>query len=182
MSMEDFIANFKDITICCLSPDFLNSSSKYSWTSTCYYSSWDVGTTAGGRPRNKETFWTNPQFRIRIEQLDEECASGQCPENILVSLMQLHENRYRSLVSNFSIGFSVYLIPPEMKEEKFPAKFFYNKHPVEATEKFTQVRLVMKLFKLEPGEYLIVPSTFNPNESAEFMLSISTKSGSHKKN
>ncbi len=54
-----------------------------------------------------ETFWTNPQFRVRIEEIDKECASGQCPENILVSLMQKHENRYRSLVSNYFIGFSV---------------------------------------------------------------------------
>ncbi|KAL0170488.1 hypothetical protein M9458_035084, partial [Cirrhinus mrigala] len=51
----------------------------------------------------------NPQFRVRIEKLDAECASGQCPENILVSLMQIHEKRYRSLVSNYGIGFSVYL-------------------------------------------------------------------------
>uniref|UniRef100_A0A672NB30 Calpain-1 catalytic subunit-like n=1 Tax=Sinocyclocheilus grahami TaxID=75366 RepID=A0A672NB30_SINGR len=177
MSMEDFTENFRAIDICCLSPDFLDSSSKCRWTSTCYYSSWDAGTTAGGRPSNKETFWTNPQFRVRIEELDEECASGQCPENILVSLMQIHENRYRSLVSNYAIGFSVF-----MKDEKFPAKFFYNKRPVEASEKFTQARHVMKFFKLEPGEYLIVPSTFNPNESAKFMLSIFLRSETHRRN
>ncbi len=47
-----------------------------------------------------------------------------------------------------------------MKDEKFPAKFFYNKRPVEASEKFTQARHVMKFFKLEPGEYLIVPIHF----------------------
>ncbi len=57
-----------------------------------------------------DSFWTNPQFRVRIEELDKECASGQCPENILVSLMQIHENRYRSLVSNYYFGFNVYLV------------------------------------------------------------------------
>ncbi|KAK2878551.1 hypothetical protein Q8A67_019342 [Cirrhinus molitorella] len=170
MSMEDFTENFRDIDICCLSPDFLDSSFKRSWTSTCYYGSWDAGTTAGGCPNNKETFWRNPQFRVRIEELDDKCASGQCPENILVSLMQKHENRYRGLVSNYAIGFSVYL----MKDEKFPAKF-YNKRPVAASEKFSQTRHVMKFFKLQPGDYLIVPSTFNPNETAKFMLSIFTK-------
>ncbi len=69
-----------------------------------------------------------------------------------------------------------------MKDEKFPAKFFYNKRPVEASEKFTQARHVMKFFKLEPGEYLIVPSTLNPNECAKFTLSIFLKSGSQKRN
>ncbi|XP_073683668.1 calpain-1 catalytic subunit-like [Garra rufa] len=110
MSMEDFTKNFKEIDICCLRPDFLDSSSKCSWTTTHYNGSWESGTTAGGCINNKESFWTNPQFRVRIEELDAECASGQCPENILVSLMQIHENRYRSLVSNYSIGFSVYLV------------------------------------------------------------------------
>ncbi len=47
---------------------------------------------------------------MRIEELDEERASGQCPANIMVSLMQIHENRYRSLVSNYNIGFNVYLV------------------------------------------------------------------------
>uniref|UniRef100_A0A9J7XZD6 Zgc:162184 n=2 Tax=Cyprinus carpio TaxID=7962 RepID=A0A9J7XZD6_CYPCA len=181
MSMEDFSKNFEEIDICCLSPDFLDSSSKCSWATTCYNGSWESGTTAGGCINNKDSFWTNPQFRVRIEALDEECASGQCRENILVSLMQIHENRHRSLVSNYFIGFSVYLIPPEMKDEKFPAKFFYRRRTVEESENFVDKRHVMKFFKLEPGEYLIVPSTFNPKESAKFMLSIFTKTESHRR-
>ncbi|KAL1258144.1 hypothetical protein QQF64_011388 [Cirrhinus molitorella] len=181
MSMEDFTKNFEEIDICCFSPDFLDSSSKCSWTTTCYNGSWESGTTAGGCINNKESFWTNPQFRVRIEELDAECASGQCPENILVSLMQIHENRYRSLVSNYGIGFSVYLIPPEMKDEKFPAKFFYRRQSVDDSGNFISTRHVMKFFKLEPGEYLIIPATFRPNESARFMLSIFTKTESHRK-
>ncbi|XP_059375309.1 calpain-1 catalytic subunit-like [Carassius carassius] len=122
MSMEDFTKNFEDIDICCLSPDFLDSSSKCSWSTTCYNGSWECGSTAGGCSNNKDSFWTNPQFRVRIEKLDEECASGQCLENILVSLIQIHENRYRSLASNYSIGFSVYLIPPWVSTIQFKLK------------------------------------------------------------
>ncbi|XP_073682696.1 calpain-1 catalytic subunit-like [Garra rufa] len=207
MSMKDFTENFRDIDICCHSPDFLDSSFKRNWTSTCYYGSWDAGTTAGGCLNNKETFWTNPQFRVRIEELDDKCASGQCPENILVSLMQKHENRYRSLVSNYAIGFSVFLVSinksrriqlfwfllingvlfcflpltDTTRDGKFPAKF-YKKGPVAASEKFIHTRHVMKFFKLQPGEYLIVPSTFNPNETANFMLSIFTKGETYKRN
>ncbi|XP_051723675.1 calpain-1 catalytic subunit-like [Ctenopharyngodon idella] len=182
MSMEDFSKNFEDTDICCLSPDFLDNSSECSWTSTCYNDSWVAGTTAGGCLNNKDSFWTNPQFRVRIEELDKACASGQCPENILVSLMQNHEKRYRSEVSNYSIGFGVYAIPPEMKDEKLPAKFFYRKRPVEDSGNYINTRHVMKFFKLEPGEYLIVPSTFSPNECAKFRLCIYSKSESHKRN
>jgi len=53
MSMEDFTKNFEDTDICCLSPDFLDSSSECRWTSTCYKDSWVDGTTAGGCFNNK---------------------------------------------------------------------------------------------------------------------------------
>lgn len=40
-------------------------------------------------------------------------------------------------------------------------------------------REVMELVSLKPGEYLIVPSTFNPNETASFLLTILSKSETH---
>ncbi len=55
-----------------------------------------------------ETFWTNPQFRVKIDELNDECASGQRPENILVSLIQNHEKRNRNSQENVNIGFYVF--------------------------------------------------------------------------
>ncbi|KAI7790290.1 hypothetical protein IRJ41_019969 [Triplophysa rosa] len=184
MSMEDFTKSFEDMDICCLQPDFLGGTSKCHWTSTCYNGSWEAGTTAGGCMNHQDTFWTNPQFRVRMEELDEDCAGGQCPENILVCLMQIHEKKNRSLVSNHSIGFCVFPVSMKVKDEvgKFPAKFFSRRGPVADSESFINAREVMSFFKLEPGEYVIIPSTFNPNESATFMLSVFSKSESHKRN
>ncbi len=68
-----------------------------------------------------------------------------------------------------------------MKDEKLPAKFFNRRRSVVDSGNFIDTRNVMKFFKLEPGEYLIVPSTFNPNECAKFMLSIFTKTESHRR-
>lgn len=65
-----------------------------------------------------DTFWTNPQFRVRIEELDEDCAGGNCPENILVCLMQIHEKKNRSLVSNHSIGFCVFPVSIKIKSNE----------------------------------------------------------------
>ncbi|TRY86943.1 hypothetical protein DNTS_002871 [Danionella cerebrum] len=182
MSMEDFTKNFEDVDICCLSPDFLDNSSTCSWTSTCFTGSWEAGKNAGGCLNSKETFWTNPQFRVRVEALDKECSSGVCPENIMVSLLQNQESRFRSQANNRAIGFSVFPLPSEMKDDKLPAKFFSRTRPVETSESFTNSRHVMKFFTLDPGQYLIVPSTFEPNESAKFMLTVYSKSESHKKN
>jgi len=81
-----------------------------------------------------------------------------------------------------------------MKDVKLPDKFFDGKRPI-ASKKCVNARhvmkffklepgeyLIVKFFKLEPGEYLIVPSTFNPKESAKFILSIFSKSESHRRN
>jgi len=60
-------------------------------------------------------------------------------------------------------------------EGKFGSSFFHNRKPVATSGAFQDARQVMKLFRLEPGEYLIVPSTYMPNKNAEFILTILCK-------
>lgn len=55
-----------------------------------------------------ESFWTNPQYRVQIEELFDECSSKQNDKNILVSLMQKPDKRNRRLVQNLHIGFSIF--------------------------------------------------------------------------
>ncbi|XP_056623936.1 calpain-1 catalytic subunit-like [Triplophysa dalaica] len=172
MSMEDYTKSFKTMDICSTSPDFLNGSSKCSWSSQYHIGQW-TAETAGGI----WTIWKNPQFRVRIEKPSEDCAGGECRENILVSLMQNQENRHRKQLSHLYIGFSVYKIPPEIKNDggKYSSSFFRRRSPVAKTDTFSNLREVMKFFSLQPGEYLIVPSTISPGEMASFVLSVFTK-------
>lgn len=44
---------------------------------------------------------------------------------------------------------------------------------------YLNAREVMELITLMPGEYLIVPSTFSPNETASFILTILSKAETH---
>lgn len=44
---------------------------------------------------------------------------------------------------------------------------------------YLNAREVMELITLVPGEYLIVPSTFSPNETASFILTILSKAETH---
>ncbi|XP_052009898.1 calpain-1 catalytic subunit-like [Xyrauchen texanus] len=127
MSMEDFTKIFQDMDICCLCPDFMDESSECHWTSTYIIGQWNAGTTAGGSRSYTETFWTNPRFRVRIEKLDKDCARGQCPENILVSLMQNRESRHRKKLPNFFIGFYVYDIPPGASTFRLTHKYLTHK-------------------------------------------------------
>ena len=62
---------------------------------------------------------------------------------------------------------------------KFPAAFFGRNRPVAQSKTFVNAREVMELVTLTPGEYLIVPSTFNPNETASFILTILSKAETH---
>lgn len=61
---------------------------------------------------------------------------------------------------------------------KFPASFFRSK-PVAQTKTYMNAREVMEFVSLKPGEYLIVPSTFSPNETASFTLTILSKAETH---
>ncbi|XP_016406731.1 calpain-2 catalytic subunit-like [Sinocyclocheilus rhinocerous] len=181
MSMEDFTNIFENIEICCLCPDFLDGSAECHWTSKRHFGRWNAGISAGGDIIKTETFWTNPQFRVKLDELDEECASGQRPENILVSLMQNHEKRNRKSQDNFYIGFYVFEIPLEMRSQsgRFSSEFFIDREPVAQTDELLCFREVMKFFRLEPGEYMIVPCTENPGEIASIILSVFSKNETH---
>lgn len=181
MLMEDFCKFYSDLDICCLCPDFLDGSSSCHWNTSFYEGRWVAGTTAGGCMNNKDSFWTNPQYRVRIESLLGECAKSQGGKNMLVSLMQKPDKRNRRLVQNLHIGFSVFEVPDEYKREmgKFPESFFKMNKPVAQTKSYMDSREVMEFMMLKPGDYLIVPSTFGPNETASFLLTILAKAETH---
>lgn len=58
-------------------------------------------------------------------------------------------------------------------------EFFADREPVAHTDDLVWLREVMKFFRLEPGEYLIVPCTKNPGETASFVLSVFSKHETH---
>ncbi|XP_038822867.1 calpain-1 catalytic subunit-like [Salvelinus namaycush] len=123
------------------------------------------------------SFWTNPQYRVKIGGLSGNCSETQGDNNMLVSLMQKPDKRNRCLVKSLHIGFSIF----EFKGQsgKFSASFFSNNVPVAQSKNYLNAREVMEFFRLKPGEYLIVPSTFKPNETASFILSILSKAETH---
>ncbi|XP_067311188.1 calpain-1 catalytic subunit [Pseudorasbora parva] len=174
MPMKDFLRTFDNMDICCSCPDFMDGKSACHWRSKCHHGSWVTGSTAGGCINNLDTFCSNPQFWLKIDELDKNCDQGQ--NNVLVSLMQKPDKRNRRRAAHHGIGFCVFAVPPEMRSEgKFGSSFFYSRKPVAMSGDYQDAREVMKLFRLEPGEYLIVPSTFYPNKNAEFILSILCK-------
>ncbi|XP_068194584.1 calpain-8-like isoform X2 [Antennarius striatus] len=178
MTLEEFCKCFSELDICCTSPDFLDGDSSCQWKTSSYQGRWVAGITAGGCMNNRDTFWTNPQYQVKIEG---EHSGKPSEKNVLLSLMQKPDKRHRGLFQNRHIGFSVYEVTEEDRNHKgkFPASFFRSHAPVSQTKTFTNAREVMEFLSLKPGEYLIVPSTFNPNETASFLLTIISKTETH---
>ncbi|XP_039904896.1 calpain-1 catalytic subunit-like isoform X2 [Simochromis diagramma] len=174
MAFEDFCKFYTDLDICGLKPDFIDGKSSAQWKTSVYEGRWVAGTTAGGCINNRDTFWTNPQYRIKVIGENSE-TNGE--KNILVSLMQKPDKRNRRLVQNLHIGFAVYLVSEDYKTQsgKFPAMFFNTHLPVARSDKYMNAREVIEFLMLKPGEYLIVPSTFKPNETASFILTIHSR-------
>ncbi|XP_072221047.1 calpain-1 catalytic subunit-like [Leuresthes tenuis] len=174
MTMEDLCKFYTVFDICGTGPDFLDENSSCRWETLTYEGRWVAGTTAGGCTNNRDSFWTNPQYRVDICG---EYSERDGEKNTLVSLMQNHDKRNRHLVQNLHIGFSIF----EFKAQrgKFPASFFSTHAPVAQTKTFMNAREVMELLFLKPGEYLIVPSSFNPNETASFILTIHSRIETH---
>uniref|UniRef100_A0A3Q4GZG0 Zgc:136872 n=1 Tax=Neolamprologus brichardi TaxID=32507 RepID=A0A3Q4GZG0_NEOBR len=166
MAFEDFCKFYTDLDICGLKPDFIDGKSSAQWKTSVYEGRWVAGTTAGGCINNRDTFWTNPQYRIKVVGENSEI-NGE--KNILVSLMQKPDKRNRCLVQNLHIGFY------KAQSGKFPAMFFNTHLPVARSGKYMNARDVTEFLMLKPGEYLIVPSTFEPNETASFILTIHSR-------
>uniref|UniRef100_A0A3Q0R1T2 Calpain catalytic domain-containing protein n=1 Tax=Amphilophus citrinellus TaxID=61819 RepID=A0A3Q0R1T2_AMPCI len=174
MHLQDFCKFYTDLDICCLCPDFLDGNSICHWRTSFYEGRWVAGTTAGGCMNNPGSFWTNPQYRVKVDELSSECSEKQGEKNMLVSLMQKPDKRNRHLVQNLHIGFSYVA-----HRGKFPASFFSMNKPVAQSKTYVDARDVMEFMALKPGEYLIVPSTFSPNETASFILTILSKAETH---
>ncbi|XP_046974274.1 calpain-B-like [Vanessa cardui] len=94
--------------------------------------------------------------------------------DIIVSLMQKN-CYYRSQrgLSLLPIGFAVFRLPDHHNVQKpFECNSINYNDCVGYTNSFTNQREVWQRYQLTPGSYLIVPSTFMPNEEGEFLLRV----------
>ncbi|XP_062864006.1 calpain-A-like [Trichomycterus rosablanca] len=176
MSGEDFCKTFCQLDICSVSPAFLDGSSENHWTYKSFDGSWLAGSTAGGRMELKDTFWRNPKFQVTIKSCDKNCGP-----NVLLSLMQKPDKRNRRLTRKLFIGFSIFKLPDEKENlgDKSPVSLFNDKTLVACTSTLYDCREVMNNCRLEAGEYLIVPYTYNANQTASFLLSVWSKTETH---
>ncbi|XP_010876735.2 calpain-3b isoform X1 [Esox lucius] len=176
MSFEDFKKNFTKLEICNLTPDTLLDDVPHSWTVAVHEGRWVRGSSAGGCRNFPDTFWTNPQYRLRLyEEDDDPHDPAHVACTFVVALMQKGRRRDRIKGAKlYTIGFSIYEVPKEMigSEQHLQKDFFlYNASKVKC-KSYINLREVSERFSLPPGEYVIIPSTFEPHEEGEFILRV----------
>ncbi|XP_043472787.1 calpain-A-like isoform X2 [Leptopilina heterotoma] len=174
MSFQDFKTYFTNLEICNLNADSLTeddyNQGKKKWETNLFDGEWVRGVTAGGCRNYPETFGNNPQYRITLESPDED--DDKC--TVIVALMQKNRRAKKRMGAKcLTIGFVVYHLEDHDRLSKpLDINFFKYTESAASTLSFFNLREVTCRFKLSPGVYCIVPSTFDPNEEAEFLLRI----------
>uniref|UniRef100_A0AAY4EU89 Calpain-3 n=1 Tax=Denticeps clupeoides TaxID=299321 RepID=A0AAY4EU89_9TELE len=178
MNFEGFQNTFTKLEICNLTPDTLQDDTPANWIVTVNEGRWVKGSSAGGCRNFPETFWTNPQYRIQLLEEDDDLEDGQHGCTLVIALMQKGRRQERHLGATLhAIGFFVYEVPKEMRgsNKPLPKDFFVYNSSVARSKSYVNLREVTERVRLKPGEYVIVPSTFEPHKECEFLLRIFTE-------
>uniref|UniRef100_A0A8P4GH65 Calpain 1, (mu/I) large subunit b n=1 Tax=Dicentrarchus labrax TaxID=13489 RepID=A0A8P4GH65_DICLA len=175
MSFSEFLHQFSRLEICNLTPDALSEDSTSFWNTTMFEGGWRRGSTAGGCRNHPNTFWINPQYKICLLEEDDDPDDDEAACSFLVALMQKDRRRYRRHGQDVhTIGFAIYEYRgcPSVHMKK---DFFLRHSSCARSETFINLREVSNRLRLPPGEYLIVPSTFEPSKEADFVLRVFTE-------
>uniref|UniRef100_A0A3Q3Q5C1 Calpain 8 n=1 Tax=Monopterus albus TaxID=43700 RepID=A0A3Q3Q5C1_MONAL len=171
MSFSDFTKNFSKLEICNLTPDSITSESTSCWSHSQFEGMWRTGSTAGGCRNNRATFPSNPQFMIRLEDVDDNPLDGEDGCTFLVGLMQKDSRQQKKLNRDHeSIGFVIYKYKGRNNVRLGPDVLLRQNHV--ALSSFTNTREVCERFTLPPGEYVIIPSSFEPHKNGNFVLRV----------
>jgi len=176
MSWQYFKSNWSKVEICNLNAESSSDGSEgiTGWHYTQLEGRWLPNATAGGCIKNRETFWMNPQFHIHLEDSDED-DDDLC--TTIIALMQKDRRKGRNLnLKMLAIGFMLYKIEPIhveilKKGQRLPQQFFYTNKPTNKVV-FSNPREQSIRLKLDPGDYVIIPSTYDSNEQGDFVLRI----------
>lgn len=136
---------------------------------------------------NSETFWSNPQFQIEVTDPDKDDADNT--GTVIIGLLQKNTRSVKNHNGLFAIGYVIYKVGrclliwgccldhitfqlPHTECGLLDKAFFRTNRKVAMSPAFINMREVCGRHRLSPGTYAIVPSTFEANQEADFLLRI----------
>ena len=125
-------------------------------------------------------FWKNPQFLITLNDVDADDNENCC--TVIIALMQ-KDTRLKRLEtgndSEESIQFRLYKINDdiEINQTRSSGLRLYANQSVRigSSGSYINSREVTKRFKVRPGNYVIIPSTYEDDRECDFLLRILTE-------
>uniref|UniRef100_A0A8D3B8U1 Calpain-3 n=1 Tax=Scophthalmus maximus TaxID=52904 RepID=A0A8D3B8U1_SCOMX len=172
MSFDEFKRNFTKLEMCNLTPDALQGEERHSWTVSINEGRWVRGSSAGGCRNFPDTFWTNPQYRLQLNEEDDDPEDGQVACTVVVALMQKGRRMQRHQGARFlTIGFSIYEVMCGQNQHLQKDFFLYTASRAKC-KMYINLREVTERFRLPPGEYVVIPTTFEAHREGEFILRV----------
>ncbi|XP_077381241.1 calpain-2 catalytic subunit-like [Festucalex cinctus] len=176
MSYRDFLRHYSRVEVCTLTPDTILDDSVKHWSVNKFDGAWRRGSTAGGCRNHPYTFWMNPQFVIKLDEDDDDPDDGEAGCSLVLGLIQKNRRKLRKQGEDMhTIGFAIYELPRQFHGQRqvhLDKNFFLTHAQTARSETFINLREVSNRFKLPPGEYLVVPSTFEPHLNADFCIRV----------
>ncbi|XP_074502608.1 calpain-2 catalytic subunit-like [Sebastes fasciatus] len=172
MSYTDFLRQYSRLEICNLTPDALTGDEFKKWAESEFEETWRRGVSAGGCRNFPNSFWMNPQFVIKLEEVDDDPDDGEEGCTFIVGLMQKNRRAMRKMGQDMeTVGFAIYEYYGQ-KQVHLKKNFFLRNSSAARSETFINLREVSNHINLPPGEYLIIPSTFEPNKNGDFYVRV----------
>ncbi|XP_071538694.1 calpain-A-like isoform X2 [Panulirus ornatus] len=171
MSYEDFCDQFEEVSICTIGPDFdQDGTVDYVGQVKAIKGEWVKGKSAGGSRNDFEKFATNPQYLLTIEETDSD-EESEGTSSVLVAVMQEHRRSHRNMgVKMLQIGLVLYRT--DDPERRLPGAHFYYNYEEGSSGTYINFREVLSRLELEPGYYVVIPATFQPECPGHFMVRV----------
>ena len=141
------------------------------------------GKTSGGCGRGTDaSYWTNPQFLIKLTDVDP--LDNENMATVIISLLQKNTRQRRTQNSGQSceefVQFRLYRILnlADVEAAKKTGKRLYASQleRVGVSGPYINLREVTHRFRTPPGDYLIIPSCYDAGISGQFLLRLYTES------
>ncbi|CAN9511125.1 unnamed protein product [Ophioblennius macclurei] len=169
MSVSDFRQYFELMEVCYLTENPI--SSKQPWSCITHHGNWVPSVSAGG-PAQGGHFWENPQFHFALTEVDNDPNSSQRTCSFILAVMQKYQRR-----RGVNLSIALHIFPAHPQKTYLSHDDLSKLQPIHCNHQYSSRREVVLRGALQPGNYIIIPSTSEQNQQGAFLLRVLTEQG-----